>query len=152
MTRRPSVGDSTWGIARLALRYGLVLTGALVVVGGPIGFLAAGVPGLVAVLAGAGLTAIFMSFTAGSVLVAARVTHDDATKPVFYAIVVGVWAIKLLVFLVLTLVLRELDVVDPLAFGLSIIVAVLGSLTVDVLAFARARVPYVAVDRPEGRP
>jgi hypothetical protein len=112
----------------------------------------AGVPGLVSAVIGAVLTAVFMGLTAGSILIAVRVTKGDSTNPVFYGIVLGVLTLKLVVFIVLILVLRGQDWLQPAVLGVSMIVAVAGSLAVDILAFVRARVPYVDVDLPGSKP
>jgi hypothetical protein len=135
-------------IPRLAIRYGLVLTAVLLVAGSVIGYLVAGVPGLLSGLIGAGLTAVFMGFTAGSLLLGVRATRGDTTSPAFYGIVLGVLAAKLIVFVILIVSLRGADWLEPAVLGVSMIAAVIGSLAVDVLAFVRARVPYVDVELP----
>jgi hypothetical protein len=146
------VNLAPYGIMTLSLKYGAVLTGAMLVLGGAIGFLVAGVPGLVSALIGAGLTAVFMGFTAGSILLAARLTKGDGLNPLFYGIVLGVWALKIIVFFVIMLGLSTVAWVDArILFG-SVIVAVAGSLIVDMIAFARARVPYASnVELPGGQ-
>jgi hypothetical protein len=146
------VSSSIAIIPRLAVRYGLILTAVLLVGGSVIGYLVAGVPGLVSAVIGAVLTAVFMGLTAGSILIAVRVTKGDSTNPVFYGIVLGVLTLKLVVFIVLILVLRGQDWLQPAVLGVSMIVAVAGSLAVDILAFVRARVPYVDVDLPGSKP
>jgi hypothetical protein len=136
----------------LALKYGAALTGVLLVLGGAVGFLIAGAPGLVSALVGAALTAVFMGFTAGSILLAAKVTKGDGSSPLFYGIVLGVWALKILVFFAIMLGLSTVAWLDArILFG-SVIVAVAGSLIVDLVAFARARVPYASnVELPGGQ-
>ena len=136
----------------LALRYGAILTAAMLLVGGVIGYLVAGMPGLVGALIGAGLTAILMGLSAASFLLAVRVSKGDPLNPLFYAIVLGASALKIVAFLVIMLTLRGVPFIDPRVMFVSVIVAVAGSLVVDVLAFARARVPYVSnVELPGGQ-
>ncbi len=125
-----------------------MLTVILLIGGAGIGFLVAGVPGLLSGVIGGVLTAVFMGLTAGSILIGVRITRGDTTSPVFYGIVLGVLAFKLIVFVVLILLLRGQDWLQPAVLGVSMIVAVLGSLGVDMLAFVRARVPYVDVELP----
>lgn len=134
-------------IPRRALKYGLILTAVVAIGGSAIGFLVAGPTGLVSALLGAALTAVFMGLTAGSFLVALRVTKGDGTSPVFYGIVLGVWVVKLVVFVVLLLVLRGQDWLDARVMFAAVLVAVIGSLLVDVLAFVRSRVPYVDLEK-----
>jgi uncharacterized membrane protein (DUF4010 family) len=125
-----------------ALVYGAILTVGIAVLGSIVGYLVAGVPGLVSGLIGAGLTALFMGLTAASIALAARVTHNEPSSTVFFGIVLGVWLIKFVLFIVILLLLRGQPFVQPLVMFFAILAAVLGSLVVDVIAFVRARVPY----------
>ena len=127
-----------------ALRYGGILALAVAVVAGVVGLLVAGLPGLFGGLFGAALAAVFLGLTAGSMLFAGRVTKGDTTSPTFFGIVLGVWLLKLVVFLVAAILFRGIDWIDPYVFFLAVIVAVMGSLVADVVAFLRARVPYVS--------
>lgn len=131
-----------------AVKYGAILAVAIAVVGGVIGFLVAGTPGLVSAIIGALLTALFMGFTAGSIIVASRVTKDDASSVLFYGIVLGAWLLKFVVFIVIMIALRNQPFIAPFVMFISILAAVIGSLVVDVLAFVRSRVPYVDVALP----
>ena len=151
-TPTPTMDFKPYGIMTLALRYGAILAGFILVVGGLVGYLVGGVPGLVSAVIGAGVTAVFMGFTAASVLLAARVTKGDGLNPLFYGIILGVWLLKIVVFFVIMLALRGQPFLDPTIMFVAVIVAVAGSLVVDMLAFARARVPYVSnVQLPGGQ-
>jgi hypothetical protein len=130
-------------ILTLSLKYGVILIVAIAVVGSIVGFLVAGGPGVASALIGAGLTAIFMAFTAVSILLAIKATSNDPTSVLFYGIVLGAWILKFIVFIVALLLLRGQPFINPIVMFAAILVAVIGSLVVDVLAFARARVPYV---------
>lgn len=133
-----------YGIVTLALRYGAIFTVVMLVVGGAVGLLVAGLPGLAGVLIGAGLTAIFMGLTAASVLLAAKVTGGDGLNPLFYVVVLGAWVLKIVVFAIIMFTLRGVSFIDPMVMFVSVIVAVVGSLVLDMVAVARARVPYVS--------
>lgn len=135
-----------------ALRYGGILTLAIAVIGSAIGFLVAGVPGLVSALIGAGLTAVFMAFTALSLLLAGRVARQDSSPTLYFGIVLGVWLLKFVVFIVILLVLRDQPFLQPMVFFFAVLAAVIGSLAVDVLAFVRARVPYTDSELPGQTP
>lgn len=126
-----------------ALAYGAILTIAIAVVGSIIGFLVAGSPGLISALIGAGLTALFMGFTAGSIVLASRATNGDPSSTLFFGIVLGAWLLKFIVFIAILVVLRGQPFLEPLVFFFAILAAVIGSLIVDVLAFVRARESYV---------
>jgi hypothetical protein len=127
-----------------ALRDGGIFAGAVAVVGGLVGYLVAGVPGLVGGLLGAVISAVFLGLTAASMLVAGKVTGGDLGSPTFFGIVLGTWLLKLVVFVVLAIWLRSQSWLDPRVFFVTVIVAVIGSLLIDVLAFMRTRVPYVS--------
>lgn len=126
-----------------ALAYGAILTVAIAVVGSVIGYLVAGTPGLISALIGAGLTALFMGFTAGTIVLASRATNGDASSTLFFGIVLGAWLLKFIVFIAILVVLRGQPFLEPLVFFFAILAAVIGSLVVDVLAFVRARESYV---------
>jgi len=126
-----------------AIVYGGILTVAIAIAGSVVGYLVAGGPGLVSALIGAGLTALFMGFTALSIVLAARVSKDEVSSTLFFGIVLGVWLLKFVVFIVILVLLRDQPFVQPMVMFVSILVAVIGSLVVDVVAYVRARVPYV---------
>jgi len=135
-------------VLTLALRYGAIFAAAVAVVAGSIGFLVAGVPGLVGGLLGAAMAAVFLGLTAVSMLVAGRVARGDSTNPVFFGIVIGAWLLKLIVFIVAEVLLRGQPWFDPLVFFFAIVAVVIGSLVLDAVALYRARVPYVDVALP----
>jgi len=131
-------------VLRLALRYGAIFAAAVAVVAGSLGFVLAGAPGLIGGLLGAALAAIFLGLTAVSMLIAGRAAHGDSTHPVFFGIVVGVWLVKLVVFIVAEVLLRGQPWFDPRVFFGAVVVVVIGSLALDAVALSRARVPYVS--------
>lgn len=133
-----------------ALRYGALVAAAVAVVAGLIGFLVSGAPGLVGALVGTALAAVFLGLTAGAMLLAGRVAKGDGTSPVYFGVVIGVLAVKFVLFLVVMLWLRDQIWLDVRVFAIAVVVSVLGSLVGDMVAFARARVPYVSDVRLPG--
>jgi hypothetical protein len=131
-----------------AVRYGAILTVAVVIVGSIIGYLVDGVPGLVSALLGAGVTAVFMGLTAVSFVVASRVAKLPEGIAVYYGIILGTFIVKFVIFLVLVISLRGVHWLNPTVFGFTTIAAVLGTLVVDGLAVGLGRVPYVDVSLP----
>lgn len=131
-----------------ALRYGLILAVAVAIVAGLIGWLVAGVPGLVAGLLGAAATAVFMGLTAGSFVLAARVAKLPEGIAVYYGIILGTFIVKFVVFLILVASFRGATWLNPTVFGFTIIAAVIGTLVVDVLAVQRGRTPYTDAALP----
>ncbi len=127
-----------------ALRYGGIFALAVAVVAGVVGLLVAGVPGLVGGLLGAAMAAVFLGLTAISMLIAGRVTKGDSTSPVFFGIVIGVWLLKLIIFVIVEIVLRGQPWFNPFVFFAAVVVVVIGSLILDGIAMYRARVPYVS--------
>ncbi len=132
--------------------YGAILTIAIAGIGSILGYAAAGVPGLVSALIGSGLTALFMGLTALSIVLAARVSHNEATSTLFFGVVLGVWLLKFIVFIVIMVVLRGQSFIQPVVLFVAILAAVIGSLAVDVLAFVRSRVPYTTELPPAVEP
>ena len=126
-----------------AIVYGAILTAIIAIVGSVVGYLVAGNPGLISALVGAGLTALFMGFTALSIVLAAKVTHNEPSSTLFFGIVLGVWLLKFVAFIAILVILRDQPFIEPLVMFFSILAAVIGSLAVDVVAFVGARVPYV---------
>lgn len=135
-----------------ALRYGAVVAGLVAIIAGGIGWAASGLPGVLGAVFGAALSAIFLGLTAVSILIANRVTRGDPGNPVFFAIVLGVWGLKLAAFVVAAVFVRAWDVVDPVVFFGAVIAAVIGTLVADVIALARTRIPYVSEVRLPGDP
>lgn len=131
-------------VLRLALCYGAVFAVVIAIVAGGVGFLVAGMPGLLGGLLGAALSAVFLGITAISFLIAGRAAKGDSTNPVFFGIVVGVWLLKLVVFVVIEVLLRGQPWFDPRVFFVAIVVVVIGSLALDAVAMTRARVPYAS--------
>ena len=135
-------------ILTTSLRWGGLFAVGLAIVASVVGFLVAGTSGLWAGLLGAALAFLFLGLTAGSILLGQRLTVDDPNSPLFYGVVLGAWLLKLVVFFIFMFWLRGQGWLDPWVFFLTVIAAVLGSLIVDVLAFARSRTPYVDVALP----
>ena len=127
----------------LALRYGAVVLVVVAVVGSVVGGLVAGVPGVLSVLVGGLLAAVFMGLTAGSILIAERVSRGRPAGGLYFGIIIVTWALKLLVFAVLAFLVRDLPWMQPYPFLGAVVVVVIGSLLADGLALQRARVPYV---------
>lgn len=133
-----------------ALRYGGILAVAVAIVAGVVGWLVAGVPGLLGGILGAALSAVYLGLTAASFLVAGRVTRRDPGGVAFYGIVLGTWVVKLVVFVAFAIWLRGQPWLDPVVFFVTVIVAVAGSLAVDMLVVRSSRIPYVSdVELPE---
>lgn len=135
---------SSTAILRTTLVWSGIVTAALAVVGGLLGYLVAGVTGLWSALAGVLIAAVFLGITGLSILIANRWYGDALYVPIFFGIVLGGWILKFVVFLVALLVLREQPWIDPTVFFLAVVASILASLAVDVVVMLRMRVPHVS--------
>jgi hypothetical protein len=133
-----------------ALLYGAIVAVVCGAAGGIIGYLVSGGPGLAGGLLGAALSAVFLGLTTVSVLIGRRITRDDPTNPIFFAVVLGALGLKFVVFLVFMIWLRGQTWLDLGVFALTTIAAVILSLIGDAVALGRARVPYVSDVRLPG--
>lgn len=126
-------------IMKKLLGYGAILAVAIAVVGSVIGSFVAGGSGVASALVGTAMAVAFLAITAISILVASRYSIT-----VFFGIVMGAWLLKFVLFLVIIFLLKDLPWVHPQVLFLSIVVAVVGTLVVDVVVIARSRMPYVS--------
>lgn len=122
----------------LVTRYSLLLVGVIAVIGGFFGFLLAGANGLISALVGAAIAFLFSIMTIASVYIGSKL--DIAG---FYAVVLGGWLFKIVIFGIVLIALRGAEFINgPVLFG-TVVVTVLGTLAVDSLAAMRARIPAV---------
>lgn len=132
------------------LKWGGILALAIAIVGGGIGFLTAGAPGLISALLGTAMAALFMGITAASILLALRISSDPTAIGTFFGIVMGGWLLKFVVFFIIVFALKDQPWLQPTVLFLTIVAAVLGSLVIDVVVVARSRLSYVSeVTLPE---
>ena len=130
------------------LIFGGILTAVIAIVGSMIGYLIAGGSGVLSAIAGAASSAVFLSLTAASFLVAGKVTRSMDAIGGFFGIVVGTWLVKLVVFIGVVIWIGGQSWLVPGVFAVAVLVAVIGLLIVDVIAFQTSRVPYVDVSLP----
>jgi hypothetical protein len=133
--------DHVGPLFRRILVQGAVLAVAVAVVGGVVGLLVDGVPGLLGGLIGAVMSCVFLGLTAASVLVGLRVAKGQMISGAFFGIVMGTWLVKFILFIVILVALKNRDFVSTPVLAVAIIVGVIGSLIIDVSAVAKARVP-----------
>lgn len=131
-------------VLRRALVWGGLLAAVIAVVGGVIGFAVAGTEGLLSALLGTLIAVVFMGITAASILLANRFAGSDVFVGAFFGIVLGGWLLKFILFIVLVVLLRDAEWLDPVVLFLAIVAGVIGSLVVDVLVVARSRLPYAS--------
>jgi hypothetical protein len=127
-----------------ALRWGALSTVVLLIVCGAIGWWVAGSPGLVGGVLGAGIAGMFLGLTVGSIAFANRFIASDIYLVLFFAIVVGGWLLKFILFIVAALLLRDQVWLDPKILFFSLIAGVLISLAMDAFIMLKSRIPIIA--------
>jgi hypothetical protein len=139
----PSPVSST-PILRAVLVWGGIIAAAVIVVAGVVGFLVAEAPGLWSGVLGALVGAVFPAFTAATILFANRWFGTPNYAAIFFGVFLGVWLLKLILFVVVLFVLfGQAWTVPGVLYG-ALIAAVVGSLAVDLIVVWRMRVPAVS--------
>ena len=131
-------------ILKRILAYGGILAIAIAVVGSVIGLIVAGGVGLVSALIGTIMAVVFLGITAASIVVATKVAKGDLLSVAFFGIVMGAWLLKFVVFIVLIVLLKDQPWIQTQVLFFTVVVAVIGTLVVDVVVVARSRLPYVS--------
>lgn len=131
--------DNTQTVFAKVFKLGSALIGAIAILGSGIGFLAAGLPGLLGALAGAGIALIFVSLTALSVLVGSKLSLGA-----FYGIVLGGWLLKMVLFMIAISVLRSIEGLNGVAIFATLVASILGSLAVDAYVVTKSKIPAVS--------
>jgi hypothetical protein len=131
-------------VLKRALLYGGILAAAIAIIGSIIGGLVAGGPGVASALVGTGMSVVFLGITAASILFARNIDNGA-----FFGIVMGAWLLKFVLFLVLAFALKDQPWIQDTVLFITIVVAVVGTLAVDVIVAAKSRVPYVETELPE---
>jgi hypothetical protein len=126
-------------VLKRTLLFGFLFAAAIAVVGGVIAGIVAGPVGALSAVIGAVMAALFLGITAASILIAVR--YDIVA---FFAIVLGSWVVKFVLFIVAALSLRDQPWINPTALFLTLIAGVIASLTVDVVVVMKTRMPYVS--------
>lgn len=126
------------------LVWGGFLALTIAVIGGGLGFLVAGMPGVMSALLGTAMSILFMGITAGSILLALKISGEPVSLALFFGIVMGGWLLKFVVFLVAVFALKGQPWIEPGVLFLSIVAGVIGSLVIDLVAIAKSRVMYVS--------
>lgn len=125
---------------RRALLYSSVLAIVLAIVGSVVGALVAELPGLLSGLIGAGVSFAFVGLTAASILLADRLTRGDLLSPIYFAVILGTWLLKFILFVVFVITMRDQTFIDPTVLFVTLVLGVLGSLVIDLVAASRSRV------------
>jgi hypothetical protein len=131
--------DNAQTVFTKVLKLGSVLIASIAVVGAGLSFIFAGESGFFGALIGAGIALVFVSFTALSVLIGGKLSLGG-----FYAVVLGGWLLKIILFIGLLVVLRDVEGLNRVALFITLVASVLGSLAVDAYVATKARIPAVS--------
>ena len=121
------------------LTYTGLLALVIAVVGGGLGYAFAGSDGLWSALVGVALAVVFAGITAASMLVAIRFR-----LAAFFGIVMGAWLLKLVIFVVLLVLVKDQPFVNDVVLFLALVVSIVGTLAIDALVVVRGRLGNVS--------
>jgi hypothetical protein len=130
--------DNASTVFKKVLTQGSILIAGIAAIGGLIGTLTAGAPGLLSALIGAGMTFVFVSITAASVWVGGKLPINA-----FFGVVMGAWLLKLVLFIVLVRLLLGVKEINGPVLFFTLIASIMGTLVVDALVVTKARMPIV---------
>lgn len=125
------------------VRWGIVATVALMVLFAGLGYLLRGTEGLYGGLIGAGIGGTLLLITVGSIAGANKLVNSEHYLTLFFAIVLGAFALKLIAFVAAAVLLRDQPWLDSQWLFISLVTAILVSIALDVRIVAKARIPYV---------
>ena len=146
MTNRAPVASNP--VLRMTLIVGGIVNAVIAVIGGVIGFLIASQDGMWSAVAGVLFGFIFLAITGASILIANRWNGTDLYATLFFAIVLGGWLVKFVIFLVGFFLIKDQPWLDSQIFYVALVVTVLASLIVDVIVMQKMRIP-IEIDLPE---
>lgn len=137
--------DTGRTVLRRALVGGVAVTLGIGVVAGLVGLLLYGADGLASGLVGAAFALVFLGLTIAGLMVSNRLIA--ATNPVpALVVVLGSWFVKVVLFILAMVVVGRQPWVQPMVLFLSLVVAVLAFLVLDVVVVARARIPVGSIE------
>jgi len=128
-----------WGIVGISL---------VAVVSSVAGALVAELEGVLGALLGTAVGFAFLALTPLSITWALRAGGGDVLRPGFFAVVLGVWLAKFVVFLALVFWLGDVAWADSTTLFLTIVAALLVGLIVEVTVVIRSRPPEIDVELP----
>ena len=118
--------------------YGAFLAIAIAVIGSGVSALTVGLPGVYAALIGAAISTSFSLMTIFSVWFGSKLPLNG-----FYALVLGGWLIKVVLFGVVLAILQGAQSFNGPVFFFAIVAGVLGGLGIDSWLVLKARLPTV---------
>lgn len=121
-----------------AIQLGALLAVLIAAVGSLVSGLIVGLPGVYAALAGAAISTAFSVMTIASVFIGSKLPLNG-----FYALVLGGWLLKVVLFGVVLALLQGAENFNGPTFFFAIVAGVLGGLGIDSWLVLKARIPTV---------
>jgi len=138
-------------IVRKALFWGMIWTALVAIVASVAGALVAELQGMLGALLGSAIGFGFLAFTPLSIIWGLKAGRGNVLEPGFFAVVLGMWLAKFIVFLAIVFWLGDVGFAHRETLFVTIVASLLVGLITDVVVVIRARIPYVDVELP-GQP
>lgn len=135
-------------VIRKALFWGAVWTTIVGIVAAVVGALVAELAGMLGALVGTGIGFAFLALTPLSIVWGLKAGRGNILEPGFFAVVLGMWLGKFILFIALIFWLGDLEWAHRETLFLTIVASLLAGLTTDVVVLVRSRLPYVDIALP----
>jgi hypothetical protein len=135
-------------VIRKALFWGAIWTTLVGVVASVVGALVADLAGMLGALIGVGVGFGFLALTPMSIILGLKAGRGNMLEPGFFAVVLGMWLGKFVLFIALIFWLGDLEWAHRETMFLTIVASLIAGLTTDVVVMMRSRMPYVDVALP----
>lgn len=130
------MADSTASLYKKALGLSAILVLVIALFGSGIGFLTAGIPGVMSALIGSLVALGFSALTILSIWFGSKLPLAG-----FYGLVLGGWLVKVLLFAVVLATLQDADFISGPVFFFAVVTSVLGGLAIDSWVVLKGRIP-----------
>lgn len=128
--------DSTASLYKRALGLSAILILVIAGVGSGLGFLFAGLPGVISALIGSGVSLGFSALTIFSIWFGSKLPLGG-----FYGLVLGGWLFKVLLFAVVLAALQDAVFISGPVFFFAVVTSILGGLAIDSWVVLKGRLP-----------
>ncbi len=135
-------------VVKRALFWGVISTSIVVIVASVIGALVAELSGMLGALAGGAVGFLLLALTPLSIIWGFKAGGGSVLAPGFFAVVLGVWLAKFVIFIALIFLLGDLSALHRETLFLTIVASLLVGLVTDLIVVLRSRMPYVDVELP----
>lgn len=139
---------SPQAVIRKAVFWGVIWTSLVTIIASVAGALVADLAGMLGALLGGGIGFVFLALTPLSIIWGLKAGKGNVLEPGFFAVVLGIWLGKFVLFLALVFWLGDLDWAHRETLFLTIVASLLVGLATDVVVVIRSRMPYVDVELP----